>query len=148
MNMCKGKKVAPNSNRKCQRCLSKKVTKLITVTNFSYIGQMIAELEFRPGKIMKTSQWRHTYTKMMASAKFLWRLQDFAPKYHHADFVGNWITNKGETEHILYFTKIWIWLTLFHMGGGADSALFQIAFFITSVRDSAKPLNLVTFPKI
>ena len=25
------------------------------------------------------------------------------------------------------------------MGGGADSALFQIVFFITSVRDAAEP---------
>ena len=41
-------------------------------------------------------------------------------------------------------------LTLFHMGGGggADSALLQIVFFITSVRDAAEPQNLVTFPKI
>ena len=30
----------------------------------------------------------------------------------------------------------------------ADSALLQIVFFITSVRDAAEPLNLVTFPKI
>ena len=30
----------------------------------------------------------------------------------------------------------------------ADSALLQIVFFITSVRDSAEPLILVTFPKI
>ena len=36
-------------------------------------------------------------------------------------------------------------LTLFHMGGGgADSALLQIVFFITSVRDAAEPRNLVT----
>ena len=35
------------------------------------------------------------------------------------------------------------------MGGGADSALLQIVFFIlTSVRDAAEPRNLVTFPKI
>ena len=35
-------------------------------------------------------------------------------------------------------------------GGGAlrDSALLQIVFFITSIRDAAKPRNLVTFPKI
>ena len=33
-------------------------------------------------------------------------------------------------------------------GGGADSALLQIVFFITSVRDAAEPRNLVTFPKI
>ena len=40
-------------------------------------------------------------------------------------------------------------LTLFHMeGGGADSALLQIVFFITSVRDAAEPRNLVTFPNI
>ena len=43
-------------------------------------------------------------------------------------------------------------LTLFHKGGGgggvADSALLQIVFFITSVRDAAEPRNLVTFPKI
>ena len=41
-------------------------------------------------------------------------------------------------------------LTLFHMGGGggADSALLQIVFVITSVRDAAEPRNLVTFPKI
>ena len=41
-------------------------------------------------------------------------------------------------------------LILFHMGegGGADSALLQIVFFITSVRDAAEPWNLVTFPKI
>ena len=41
-------------------------------------------------------------------------------------------------------------LTLFHMGGGGgvDSALLQIVFFITSVRDAAEPQNLVTFPKI
>ena len=32
-------------------------------------------------------------------------------------------------------------------GGGADSALFQIVLFITSVRDAAEPQNLVTFPK-
>ena len=38
-------------------------------------------------------------------------------------------------------------LNLFHMGR-ADSALFQIVFFITSVRDAAEPRNLVTFPKI
>ena len=35
-----------------------------------------------------------------------------------------------------------------HGGGGADSALLQIVFFITSVRDAAEPRNLVTFPKI
>ena len=29
-----------------------------------------------------------------------------------------------------------------------DSALLQIFFFITSVRDTAAPRNLVTFPKI
>ena len=41
-------------------------------------------------------------------------------------------------------------LTLFHMGGGgaADSTRLQIVSFITSVRDAAKPRNLVTFPKI
>ena len=44
-------------------------------------------------------------------------------------------------------------LTLFYMGGGggggkADSAFLQIVFFITSVRDTAEPPNLVTFPKI
>ena len=39
-------------------------------------------------------------------------------------------------------------LTLFHMGGGADSALLQIVFFITFVRDAAAPRDLVTFPKI
>ena len=39
-------------------------------------------------------------------------------------------------------------LTLFHMGGGGDSALLQIVFFITSVRDAAEPRNLVTFPKM
>ena len=33
-------------------------------------------------------------------------------------------------------------------GGGADSALLQIVFFITSVRDAAELRNLVTFPKI
>ena len=38
-------------------------------------------------------------------------------------------------------------LTLFHMGG-ADSALLQIVFFITSVRDAAEPRNSVSFPKI
>ena len=32
--------------------------------------------------------------------------------------------------------------------GGTDSALLQIVFFITSVRDAAEPRNLVTFPKI
>ena len=31
--------------------------------------------------------------------------------------------------------------------GGGDSALLQIVFFITSVRDEAEPQNLVTFPK-
>ena len=41
-----------------------------------------------------------------------------------------------------------IGLTLFHMGGGADSAPLHIIFFITSVRDAAEPQNLVTFPKI
>ena len=35
----------------------------------------------------------------------------------------------------------------FHMGG-TDSALLQIVFFITSVRDAAEPRNLVNFPKI
>ena len=39
-------------------------------------------------------------------------------------------------------------LTLFHIERGADSALLQIVFFITSVRDVAEPRNLVTFPKI
>ena len=42
-------------------------------------------------------------------------------------------------------------LTLFHMEGGggrADSALLQIVFFTTSVRDAAESRNLVTFPKI
>ena len=34
------------------------------------------------------------------------------------------------------------------MGGGVDSALLQIVFFITSVRDAAEPQNLVTLPKI
>ena len=43
-------------------------------------------------------------------------------------------------------------LTLFHIGGEggwgeADSALLQIAFFITSVRDTAESRNLVTFIK-
>ena len=33
-------------------------------------------------------------------------------------------------------------------GGGADSALLQIVFFTTSVRDAAEPQYLVTFPKI
>ena len=50
-----------------------------------------------------------------------------------------------------YFAKIahkMAKLTLFHMGEGADSALLQIVFFITSVRDAAEPRNLVTFPKI
>ena len=32
-------------------------------------------------------------------------------------------------------------------GGGADSALPQIVFFITSVRVAAEPRNLVTFLK-
>ena len=44
-----------------------------------------------------------------------------------------------------------IGLTLFHMGGGGgggDSALLQIVFCITFVRDAAEPRNLVTFPKI
>ena len=45
--------------------------------------------------------------------------------------------------------KYLIILTLFHIrGGGEDSALLQIVFFITSVRDAAEPRNLVTFPKI
>ena len=39
-----------------------------------------------------------------------------------------------------------------HWGGGGghdyNSALLQIVFFITSVRDVAEPQNLVTFPKI
>ena len=35
-----------------------------------------------------------------------------------------------------------------HGGRGADSALFQIVFFIISVRDAAEPRNLVTFPNI
>ena len=41
-------------------------------------------------------------------------------------------------------------LTLFHTEGRgqADSALLQVVFFITSVRDAAEPRNLVTFPKI
>ena len=39
-------------------------------------------------------------------------------------------------------------LTLFHMGGGADSVLLQNVFFITSIRDAAETRNLVTFPKI
>ena len=38
-------------------------------------------------------------------------------------------------------------LTVFHMGR-AESALLQIVSFITSVRDSTEPRNLVTFPKI
>ena len=39
-------------------------------------------------------------------------------------------------------------LTLFHMrGGGADSALPQIVFFITSVRNAAEPRYLVPFLK-
>ena len=33
-------------------------------------------------------------------------------------------------------------------GGGADSALLQIVFFITSVRDAAEPRNMVTFLQI
>ena len=33
-------------------------------------------------------------------------------------------------------------------GGGADSALLQIVFFITSIMDAAEPRNLVTFLKI
>ena len=33
-------------------------------------------------------------------------------------------------------------------GGGADSALLKIVFFLTSVRDAAEPRSLVTFPKI
>ena len=33
-------------------------------------------------------------------------------------------------------------------GGGADSALLQIVFFISSIRDAAEPRNLVTFPNI
>ena len=33
-------------------------------------------------------------------------------------------------------------------GGGADSALFQIVFFITSFKDAAVQRNLVTFPKV
>ena len=32
--------------------------------------------------------------------------------------------------------------------GGADSALLQIVFFITSIRDAAEPRNLVTFLKV
>ena len=32
--------------------------------------------------------------------------------------------------------------------GGPDSALLQILFFITCVRDAAEPRNLVTFPTI
>ena len=31
---------------------------------------------------------------------------------------------------------------------GADSALLQIVFFITSSRDAAEPENLVIFPKM
>ena len=38
-------------------------------------------------------------------------------------------------------------LTLFHMGR-ADSALLQIVFFITSVRDAAEARNVVNFPRI
>ena len=33
-------------------------------------------------------------------------------------------------------------------GGGAGSALLQIVFFITFVKDAAETRNLVTFPKI
>ena len=33
-------------------------------------------------------------------------------------------------------------------GGGADSALLQIIFLITSIRDAAEPRNFVAFPKI
>ena len=50
--------------------------------------------------------------------------------------------------HILVESKLNIVLTLFNMGGRADSALLQIVFFITSVLDAAEPRNLVTFPKI
>ena len=39
-------------------------------------------------------------------------------------------------------------LTIFHMGGGADSARPQIAFFITSFRDAVGPQNLAKCPKI
>ena len=35
-----------------------------------------------------------------------------------------------------------------HGGGGGDSALLQIVFFITSIRDAAESGNLVTFPDI
>ena len=49
---------------------------------------------------------------------------------------------------IFRFAVLGINLTLFHMGGGADSALLQIVFFITSIRDAEEPRNLVISPKM
>ena len=49
---------------------------------------------------------------------------------------------------ISFCQNIPICLTLFHTeggGGGADSALLQIVFFITSVRDAAEPQNFGDF---
>ena len=39
------------------------------------------------------------------------------------------------------------WLNPIPHGGGADSVLLQILFFITSFRDAAEPRNLVIFLK-
>ena len=45
-------------------------------------------------------------------------------------------------------SALWMFNPIPHRWGvGADSALLQIVFFITSVRDSAEPRNLVTFLK-
>ena len=73
-------------------------SELTPVSNFSFIGQKIRELEFWPRTIPKTSWWRHTYLLMKTPAKFLWLLRDFVPEYHHAKLGCNWATNKGKTE--------------------------------------------------
>ena len=61
--------------------------------------------------------------------------------------------NSGNFEYAITFAKylnfaILLTLEPYSTWEGADSALLQIALSITSVRDAAKPQNLVTFLKI
>ena len=55
-----------------------------------------------------------------------------------------YIVNYSDTNHYFLFFYSSV-LNPIPYGGGADSALLQIVFFITSVRDTAELRNLVTF---
>ena len=61
------------------------------------IGQNIKDLEFRPGKIAKSTCCRHKHVIVLTSSQILMLLRNRVPEYHLAKFGDECTTNRGET---------------------------------------------------